>query len=284
MKVIQSLNQNALLVCDENQQELIALGRGVGFGKQKGDLVDKQKITSFYRIHSTVQEQKILDDLKGIDENALVISEEIAAKANQKLGNTLTESFVFSLASHIQFAIEKNKDVSLDLEPFQYEIKYLYPKEYTLARESIDYINEVYHLNFPASEISFFTLHFVNGLKDTGDFNEIVKLSNIMNELIKIIEKQGEFDINKETVTYSRFIVHLRYFLIRQLQGNKLQERIDSKLSQLYKTTISLFPKETKIVEEVKKWLLLEHQIVYDTTEDFYLLLHIIRIFEEEDN
>lgn len=282
MKVIQSLNQNALLVCDANKRELIALGRGVGFGKQKGDLVDRQKITSFYRIHSTAQEQKILDDLKGIDENVLVISEEIAIRANKKLKNTLTESFVFSLASHIQFAIEKNKDNQLPLEPFQYEIKYLYPKEYELAKESVAYINDVYHLNFPDSEISFFTLHFVNGLKDTGDFREVVKLSNIMNELIEIIEEQGDFAINKDSVAYSRFIVHLRYFLIRQLQPKESEERVDSKLSELYKTTVSLFSKETKIVEEVKKWLFFEHAISYNTTEDFYLLLHIIRIFEEE--
>ncbi|EMW5752631.1 hypothetical protein AAFC62_003249 [Enterococcus faecalis] len=35
MKVVQSLNQNALLVMNNKGEEVVALGRGIGFGKKK---------------------------------------------------------------------------------------------------------------------------------------------------------------------------------------------------------------------------------------------------------
>lgn len=278
MKVIQSLNQNALLVCDENQTEFITLGRGIGFGKKKGDSVETEKITSYYKIHSTTQEQKILDELKGIEEEVLAIAEEVATRANKILNDSLNESFVFSLANHIQFSIKRHQENELPLQPFQYEIKYLYPKEYELAVASIEYINEHYALNFPESEIAFFTLHFVNGLKDTGDFNEIVKLSNILNEIIHIIETEEGIELDKSNVDYSRFVVHLRYFLIRQLQNTTPRKVIDSKLVELYQTTEKLFLKEVEIVSKVKEFLRENYDIVYNLSEDFYLLLHIIRI------
>ncbi|MGM0023665.1 CAT RNA binding domain-containing protein [Enterococcus sp. DIV0501] len=35
MEIIQSLNQNALLVMNNNGEEMVALGKGIGFKKRK---------------------------------------------------------------------------------------------------------------------------------------------------------------------------------------------------------------------------------------------------------
>ena len=40
MKFVKNFNNNAALVEDDQQTELIVIGKGVGFGKHRGDEID----------------------------------------------------------------------------------------------------------------------------------------------------------------------------------------------------------------------------------------------------
>ncbi|MGO4928400.1 PRD domain-containing protein [Fundicoccus sp. Sow4_F4] len=281
MKVIQSLNQNALLVRDESGHEFITLGKGIGFGLKKGDEVEKSKITTIYSIKSTIHEQKILEQLKDIDENVLIMAEEVGKMANEKLTDELNESFVFSLANHLQYSIERNMSQDIPLQPFHHEIKYLYPKEYVLAECSVDYLNDKYQLALHESEKAFFTLHFVNGLKDSANFQETVTLSNILNDIVMIIERESECELDKTSVDYSRFIVHLRYFLIRQMQTPTITSEEESNLMELYQSSASLFTKQRDIVQKLKVFLDEQHSMAINHAEAFYLLIHLIRVLDQ---
>lgn len=42
MKIIKILNNNAVGSVDENEQEIILLGKGIGFNKRVGDTVDQE--------------------------------------------------------------------------------------------------------------------------------------------------------------------------------------------------------------------------------------------------
>lgn len=281
MKIIQSLNQNALLVQDEKGNEFITLGKGIGFGRKKGDFVDSQKITTIYSIQSTVHEQKILEQLKDIDENVLIMAEEVSVLAKKDLKDCLNESFVFSLANHLQYSLERNAQHDLPLQPFHYEIKYLYPKEYKLADQSVDFLNTKYDIQLPEAEKAFFTLHFVNGMKDSVSFQETIKLSQILNDIVKIVEEESESELDKDSVDYSRFIVHLRYFLIRQMQQNTFDGKEEENLIELYESSARLFTKQRDIVQMVKVYLDHEHEMIFNHAEAFYLLIHLIRLLDK---
>lgn len=51
MKIIQSLNQNAVIVND-NGKEVILTGKGIGFGKKVGEEVDKKKSQKFIHLNT----------------------------------------------------------------------------------------------------------------------------------------------------------------------------------------------------------------------------------------
>lgn len=283
MKVVQSLNQNALLIKDDKNNELIVLGKGIGFGKKRGDAIDQSKISSYYRLQSTAQEQKIIDELKEIDENVLIMAEDVAVKFNQELNGALAESFVFTLASHIQFSIDRNEKFQISDEAFLYEFKYLYPKEYALGKDAVQYLNGKYKLNFPESEVTFFTLHFVNALNDTGDFTEIIRLNKIMGEILELIGEESQFEIDRDSVNYARFILHLRFFLMRQLSRNDQTIDRHSKILALYQETAKSCPRELKAVENIKKFLNEHYAITFNISEELYLLLHVVRLLEEDN-
>jgi len=60
VKVIQSLNQNAVLVARDDGAELVALGKGVGFGKKKGDTIDPTAVTRVFSLASSYRQGQVL--------------------------------------------------------------------------------------------------------------------------------------------------------------------------------------------------------------------------------
>ena len=67
MKVIQSLNQNAVLVARDDGAELVALGKGVGFGKKKGDTIDPTAVTRVFSLASSYRQEQLLGLIKELE-------------------------------------------------------------------------------------------------------------------------------------------------------------------------------------------------------------------------
>lgn len=276
LKIVQSLNQNALLV-DNGGDECIVMGKGIGFGKKKGDVVDVKKDTKFYKMIPQQNEGREL--IEDIDDQSLQLAEKIAIQAEKFLEKEFTGNFILALAGHIQFLGEKYRE-QIDIpEPFHYELKYLYPTEYKIAKWATNYLREEYHFNLPNAEISFFTLHFVNGLVENGDMENVVELSNILNETIEIIESATSETMDRQTISFSRFIIHLRYFIIRGLSRTPQKDiKENSDFKKIYDLTFEMYPFEKQIIDKIKEQLYIEHNIVFKNYEDFYLLLHLVRI------
>lgn len=282
MEIIQSFNQNAVLAVDNDAREVILIGKGVGFGKKKGDSVNEQQISKVFHFDSSPQEHKIVELLKDVNEDLVLMAEDVATKSQFFIEDEMSPSFIIALASHIQFTLERNKENIVIPSPFQYEMKYIYPKEYEAAKWAVNYLNEEYQLALQKSEVIFFTLHFVNGLQETGEFSEVVKLSNILNDVTQLIDSSVVEPIDKEAIQYARFIVHVRYFIIRSME--KKVTKVKANVSELYKMSSSMFPIGSEIVTEINEMLKREYDMSYGIEEEFYLLLHITRLIDEGGN
>ncbi|GEN91579.1 PRD domain-containing protein [Tetragenococcus koreensis] len=276
MKVVQSLNQNALLVNNDGN-ECIVVGKGIGFGKKRGDVVENKQEVKFYKM--VPEQDGVRELIEDIDDKSLQIAEEIAVHAEEFLDKEFTGNFILSLAGHIQFLEEKYRDYIEIPEPFHYELKYLYPTEYRIAEWAINYLQEEFELALPSAEVSFFTLHFVNGLVENGSLKNVVELSDILNETIEIIEKETNEVMDRETITFSRFIIHLRYFVIRNLAStSKRSDSQNTDFKKIYDLTFEMYPREKQIIDKIKEQLYIDHNIEFENFEDFYLLLHLVRI------
>lgn len=282
MKIIQSLNQNAVLVLDNNGKEMVALGKGIGFNKKKGDIVHETAISRFFTIQSSEQEQHILENLKSIDSEVYILAEDVVHFAEQELQKKLHESFIFTIAKHIQFAIDRSGE-EIEYDPFQYQLNYLYPAEYRVAKELVSFLNQKYHLRLKRQEESFFTLHLVNGLIDSEQFNDIVQLSHLLNQVLMLIDEEVSVKLEKESLAYSRFVIHLRYFLIRALSKFKSVSEEDIRINELLDLTKEMYPDEYKILYSIKVFFGQEHQLYFGIDEDLYLLLHLVRICRKEE-
>nr|WP_103083384.1 PRD domain-containing protein [Tetragenococcus halophilus] len=276
MKVVQSLNQNALLVNNDGN-ECIVVGKGIGFGKKRGDIVESKQDIKFYKM--VPKQDDIKESIDDVDDQSLQMAEKVAVHAESFLNKEFTGNFILSLAGHIQYLEEKYRDHVEIPEPFHYELKYLYPTEYRIAEWAVNYLQEEFNVEMPTAEVSFFTLHFVNGLVESGSVKNVVELSDILNETIEIIERETGEVMDRETISFSRFIIHLRYFVIRSLSRmHKKDTNENSDFKKIYDLTFEMYPQEKQIIEKIKKQLYVDHGIEFENYEDFYLLLHLVRI------
>ena len=114
MKAIQRINHNAAICEDGAGRQLIALGRGIGFGEMPHE-VDLDVVTrTFYGIDS-----KYLAFIDEVDPEVLEFSAQLADIATGQLSYELSPNLPITLADHIQFAIKRAREhmvVSLPLE------------------------------------------------------------------------------------------------------------------------------------------------------------------------
>ncbi|MEK2535770.1 PRD domain-containing protein [Tetragenococcus halophilus] len=276
LKVVQSLDQNALLVNNDGN-ECIVVGKGIGFGKKRGDIVESKQDIKFYKM--VPKQDDIKESIDDVDDQSLQMAEKVAVHAESFLNKEFTGNFILSLAGHIQYLEEKYRDHVEIPEPFHYELKYLYPTEYRIAEWAVNYLQEEFNVEMPTAEVSFFTLHFVNGLVESGSVKNVVELSDILNETIEIIERETGEVMDRETISFSRFIIHLRYFVIRSLSSvQKKDTNENSDFKKIYDLTFEMYPQEKQIIKKIKKQLYMDHSIEFENYEDFYLLLHLVRI------
>ncbi|MFR9118071.1 MAG: CAT RNA binding domain-containing protein [Merdibacter sp.] len=103
MRVIKKLNNNAVICVDNNGNQLIALGNGIGFPKTPYTLNDLSKIRkTFYGVNA-----KYYGLLNEIPDVIFTISAKLVDVAKTKIARELNPNIVFTLADHIKFAYDR---------------------------------------------------------------------------------------------------------------------------------------------------------------------------------
>lgn len=137
MKVIKNINNNISLCLDSRNNEVVAFGKGIGFTKPPYDVPLSKIDRTFYDV-----DEEQLAVLKRIPEDVLEAAAEIVDLANEKMDNQFRENVVFTLADHIDFAIQRyRKNINIKL-PLLYEVRQLYPGESELGRQALDILKK----------------------------------------------------------------------------------------------------------------------------------------------
>lgn len=278
MKIIQSLNQNAVLVRNLNNEEVILTGRGIGFGKKVGDAVDESKISKVYQCEYTSEQKIIVDAIKEIPEDILLVTEDLLNHVETMLGEQFIPFTSITFASHLFHALNRSKENNQSNLALQSEFKHIFPKEYQAAIFSINYLKDKYDLYLDDLEVSFLILHFLNGSKKATNLSTMLEIGKIIGEIINIIEENLPGPLDKENLFYDRFILHLRYFLMRKMNGHASN---DSQMGELYQFVSQKFDKAQEIVEMVCRLLAKDYDMMVEDSEKLYLTLHIQRLIDE---
>ena len=269
MRVVKNINNNVSLCLDKQGREVIAFGKGIGFIKAPYEIpLDKVQRT-FYDIN-----ENYLTVIAAIDEEILEISNKIINYAIEKTNNQYDFRTIFTLADHIQFALQREKNhIHIQL-PLLYEVQSLYPIEMEIGILSIEMIKKNLNITLPKEEAASIALHLVNYEMDTVTSTYQNKKSLIEN-CTEIIEEIMNIKINKSSFNYSRFITHMHYLLDRSSKDKNMS----TENKRMFQSLQNEYPKTYKCALKIKVAL----NVSLNDEELLYLILHINRLCARED-
>lgn len=83
MKIIKIVNNNIVTSLDEQNREIIVMGRGLGFGRKPGMTIDDGKVEKVFRLNSAGENQKLVDIIQDIPRN--ISRRQIRSSSMQKV-------------------------------------------------------------------------------------------------------------------------------------------------------------------------------------------------------
>ena len=266
------LNNNVVVAVHPNNDEVILIGKGIGFGKKQGDAVTTEMAEKTYRLGDASIQEKYKQLLPQIDEEFIAFINDIMHHIEERMGSKLNEHIHIALTDHIAFAIKRMQEGLEFTNPLLIEIKSLYPKEHEVAKEIVGMINERLQFEMPEGEVGFIAIHIHSAITDKK-VTEINKDSELIQYLTNLIEDQLSIDFDKQSVDYHRLVQHLRRAIERVHKGESVGERkkLDDLLKMEYPLCYNLAWKLIKVMQQ-------RLQKPVDDAEAVYLTIHLQRL------
>ena len=271
-KVKKSLNNGALLAIDEAGNEVIIVGKGIGFNVRPNDSFDAA-FRNDLKIFRKTDVETYGRTLSTKDEEMIANLEKIFLDIEQENNVKLSKSFFMTILDHIFFTLDRYNDSLIYNNPFNEEINILYPKEYEYSKRIIDSVNKIYGLSLPESETGLLTIHIRSALEN-NDLSETRKQFDFINDALEMIENSFDLKLSRNSIYYRRIVVHLSCAYERA--KDKLE--IDNALTGFIKKN---YKKEFKAMKKIAKSLSDYYDISISDEEVGYLVLHIFRYYPE---
>lgn len=212
--------------------------------------------------------------LNEIPVNHLDLTNKLVESAEKRLNIKFDDSIYIGLVDHITYALERHKNDTKLKNVLLWEIKQFYPKEFGAAMDALKIIKYYENVSLSEDEAAFIALHFVNGQQNGEKMHETVLTTEIIHEIITIVRYQFRVTLNEDSLSYTRFIAHLKFFLRRVFE----KEHIETKNFNLYSDISKELPDISDCVNKIVNYLENRLKISISIEEKFYLILHINRV------
>ena len=123
MKIVKAINNNVVCALDQNGQEILAMGKGIGFKAKEGQELKNESIEKIFKIENQKSVSQFSELLKNLPMEHFNVSNEIIEYAKDTIGKKLNQNIYITLTDHINFAIERFRNGMLFQNPLLWEVK-----------------------------------------------------------------------------------------------------------------------------------------------------------------
>ncbi|NFL83529.1 PRD domain-containing protein [Clostridium botulinum] len=277
MQIVKVMNNSLILARDENDKEIVVMGKGLGFKRKAGEELDTEKIEKIFVLKNETDTREYVKLIEETPSEYIEITNDIIGYANEKLGGKLNDQIFITLVDHISYALTRyEKNITIQ-NRLLWELKKFYPKEFEIGKYAVEYINNKLNVKLPEEEAGNIAFHVVNAQTDEAEMQNTMLTIRMLKDIFNIIQYNFGITIDKDSLNYSRFLTHLQFFVQRLLDDRM----IESKENFIFEQMIKEYPKEVKcarlIGDYVKKVLNKE----ISNEELLYLTIHIVRIVKK---
>lgn len=272
MIIAKILNNNVVVILDAQQREQVVMGRGLAFQKRAGDTLDTSRIEKVFALQSDELTRRLGELLSQIPLEVITTCDRIIDLARSRLGK-LQESLYITLTDHCHYAIERQKKGLAIKNALLWETQRLYPREFELGNEARAIIAQRLGVELPEDEAGFIALHLVTGQLNS-EMPEVMHITQVMQEILQLVKYQLRLEYDTSTLSYQRFVTHLKFFAQRMLSRNVVPND-DETLHDAVKENYAL---SWKCAEKIALHIRNTYQRELTTEEIMFLTIHIERV------
>lgn len=266
IRVKQALNNNVVIAKGPLLEEVVLIGKGIGFNRKKGDTISVSEAEKTFVLTDKIEIEQYQTLIKHQDPALIEFLNDIIFYIEAQMDRPLNEHIHIALTDHLSFAIKRADSKIQFSNPFLFEIKSLYPKEYKVAQNIVEQIKEELGVEFPEGETGFIALHIHSAITDRKirDLNRHHELIALM---VELIEENLNITINKDDVNYNRLLQHLHRAIDRVNQDNLLgkEEYLKNVLKTTYPICYNLAWKLVKVMQKQLNKPVSESEVLYLT-------------------
>lgn len=277
MRIHRAVNNNIVIVLDENGQERILMGKGIGYRRHSGDEFDESLVDKEFRLAASEQTERLADLVSEISPEVVDAAAEIMAEASENLKKELNGGAVISLSDHIHTAVQRSRGGIFVKNVLLWEAKRFYQEEFRVGLKALDVIEEKTGVRLPEDEAGFIALHIVNAQMEESA-GDLYGLTKVMQEIMSIIKYSCKKPLDEESFHYCRFVTHLKFFVQRMLTHTTYRGDDSGELLAVVKKQ---YPQAYQCTDRVGQFTERCHSYPLSDEERLYLTIHIARILEK---
>ena len=272
-EILKVINNNIVCSVDQNGEEIILRGLGIGFKKKVKDFVEESQIEKIYKIANPNTRNKLQELLSDIPLDYVETCTEIIEYAKDSLRRQLNDNIYLTLTDHISFAIERMKNNQSYKNALLMETKRFYLEEYAIGIHALGVIKAKLNVELPIDEAGFIALHVVNAELDTK-MSDMVHITELIHEVLDIIKSYYGINLDEESLYYDRLITHLKFFGQR-LFNNQVTRNEDAVFQEMVKIQ---YPKDYECANLIRKYIEETYNKQISEEEMVFLTVHLRRM------
>lgn len=276
MNITKILNNNVAVSRNAQGKEVVVMGRGLAFQSKVGDPIDPAKVEKTFTLSEPGIAAKFLEIASSIPLPHMLMAERIIGHAKLHLGKKLSDSIYVTLPDHISGSIARHREGIVLSNPLKWDIRRFYPDEFEIGCKAVEVIAEETGVQFDDDEAAFIALHFVNaGMEDEAQSaGGAYRITCIMQEACAIVHDCFQIDFDQSSLSYYRFITHLKFFAQRVLSG----VHYDDDEQDMLDVIRFKYPAAYACTERIGQMVEGQYHFAMTSDEKLYLTAHIARI------
>lgn len=272
MLIKKIFNNNAIIAKEADKHEFVVMGCGIGFKKSVGDVVDESLIEKTFVLKQKDASEKFKLLLEHVPSEYVSLCYDIIEYAKNILNTKLNDYIYVTLTDHINNSIklfDENINIS---NPLIWEIKKFYSKEFEVGVKALELIEEELGRKLPEDEAANVALHLINAQLNSSSTNveNIASQTKKIQDILNIVKYTYGTTLDEKSISYERFVTHLRFFFQRLNKNTKNENEDDFLLKQVKEK----YKEAYNCMLKVEKYLDTE----LSDEEKLYLTVHIQRV------
>ncbi|MDF1493331.1 PRD domain-containing protein [Caproiciproducens sp. CPB-2] len=242
-RIAKVLNSNAVLAQDEEENQVVLMSKGIGFGKRVGEKIqDNAEDRKIFYIHDDSVNSAKLKQIDSQVQQVEEVTREIVEVARERL-HIDNSKLYGALLDHITFAVEcLHMGLPID-NPFCGEIAILYSREYETAQIAAEIIKERIGVEIGDGETGFIALHLYSA-RENRHIRSAMKSTRVYSEILSMVGNAIDKKLDNTHAPAKSFLLSLHCLVTLTVNRNpivmKLNQQVKLSMLDSYRTALQV--------------------------------------------